>query len=470
MRSFTLRVFLLVLLLAGTPSRADQLPDLGNSSYGSLSSSEEKKLGALFMQQVRHSVPLVKDPILTHYLNTLGRKLVSQSSAHDKEFDFFLVDSGDINAFAGPASHVGVNAGTVLLAKEEDEIASVLAHEITHVSQHHLARAMEKARGSTLTALATIAAALIVGATTHQGDAAMAGVMAAQTLSMENQLGYSRDNEREADRIGINVLHKSQYDPQAMPRFLTRMSQQQVDLLGGRFSYLRTHPINEERIADAKARADQFPVGSNHKEKLHFQLMQMRLLALSGEYNPTKLQHFSQRNRGNNTVDPLAQRYAHGLLLQRGAKWGEAEKVMSALHQEKPDNLLFSMALADIFIAKHKLDAAQALLEKSLRTNPDYPPLLLSYAEVLLQQNKAELALKLLDSYVKDHRSVSLELLEQLAKAQAKNGYMSRAYLTRARMYYMTDEPKLAQLQIQQAMKYASAGEKAFIKHEMDIE
>jgi predicted Zn-dependent protease len=466
MKSFLHSCIFILLLLINSSSFADQLPDLGTSSYGSLPQAEEQRLGTLFMQQVRQSIPIIKDPVLNHYINALGKTLVSNSTEHQRRFDFFIIDSADINAFAGPAAHVAVNAGTILLAKNEDELAGVMAHEISHVSQHHLARAMEKARGSTLTALATVAAAIIIGSATGHGDAAMGGLMAAQTLTMESQLGYSRDNEREADRIGIQVLHKSHYNPQAMPHFLKRMSKQQIDLLDGRFSYLRTHPVNEERIADAKSRADHYPA-HDYTKRLTFHLMQMRLLALSGQYTPTKLQHFSDDENGTNAEKSLAKRYGHALLLQRGAKFSAAENEMRALFKAHPENHLFALSLADIYISEHNLAAALQLLEKAQSLEPDYPPLLLSYAEVLLQQNNAEKALQLLDRYVKDHNNNDVDILQQLAIAQAKNGHVSHAYLTRARIYQLTDNPTLARLQFQQAAKYANPSEKAYIKNEM---
>lgn len=458
---------LIVLVLSvSTLCNGYQLPELGSSSYASLPPSEEKKLTELFMREVRDSVPIIHDPILNHYIGTLGKKLVSNSSAQQKQFHFFIIDSGDINAFAGPGAHIGINSGTILLAKNEDELAGVLAHEITHVSQHHLARAIEKARGNTLAALATIAAALIVGTTTGQGDAAMGGMMAAQTLALENQLGYSRDNEREADRIGIQVLHKSQFDPQAMPKFLSRMSKQQIDIMDGRFSYLRTHPVNEERIADAKARADELSA-IHHEPSLNFKLMQMRLLALSGSYNPAKSKHFSLGNLNAKSHEYLAKQYGHGLLLFRGRKLNEAESIFQSLHQQQPENSLFTIALADIYREQNLLLKAEQLLEKGYHLNPDFSPLVVSYSEILMQQDHNAKALQLLTKFTHEHGSSNVDLLEVLAHAQAKNGLTSRAYLTRAKIFELTDQPKHARLQTQQALKYAGESDKAFIKNEV---
>jgi predicted Zn-dependent protease len=288
---------------------------------------------------------------------------------------------------------VGINAGTILLAQSEDELAGVLSHEITHISQHHLARAMENARGSTLTALATVAAALVAGTMGH-GDAAVPGLMVAQSLNIENQLGYTRENEREADRIGMQVLHSANYDPQAMPRFLTRMSKQQIDLFDGRFSYLRTHPINEERIADAKSRADHYPVHPP-KSSLTFDLMKSRLLVLSGQYSPSKLKTPGMYSSKKNNTQTLAQRYAQALLLHRGRKLQEAEKQMRALHEEHPENSLFTLGLAEIYTDQHQPINAEILLEQPYALNHDNPPLLLSYSSVIMQfqNNKKALAL-----------------------------------------------------------------------------
>lgn len=438
------------------------IPDLGSPSSGSLSATKEEELGKLFLDMVRKQVHIIEDPILHDYVNNFGHNLVAHSNAKSKQFDFFIVDSEEINAFAGPAAHIGVNRGTLLLAQSEHELAAVLGHEISHVSQHHLARAMEQSTGNTLMSLAGIAAAILVGSVAGN-NAGIGGFMAAQTLSVENQLGYSRSNEHEADRIGLQVMYNSGFDPNAMPIFLSRMAKNNIDLLDGRFSYLRTHPITEERIADIKSRVDHFP----HREYTHsatFPLMQTRLDVISGDYRPSKLSFYKNHQSKNHPIE--AQEYGYGLMLLRAGYPKLAEQTFSKLRAQNSQEILFLLAHSDALVMLHRLPEATLLLQQAYALNPNYSPLIQNYAQLLLQQKQAHHAKKVLMHYLAHHHN-HIPSLMLLAQAQAANGQLSQAYVTRAKIYKITGQDKHAKMQYQQAFKFARPNDKQFIETEM---
>jgi predicted Zn-dependent protease len=237
---------------------ASQLPDLGDSSQVALTPAQERKIGEQIVRQIRAQGFYLQDPEVNDYLNELGRRLVAASRDTKQDFEFFAVPDPQINAFALPGGYIGVHTGLILLAQNESELASVLAHEISHVTQRHMARMVANQKNSMLLTLAGLALAILAsragGANGTQGiQAAVAG---SQALAMQNQLNFTRENEYEADRIGFSRLVAAGFDPNGAAVFMERLQR------GTRFadngstpSYLRTHPITYERIAEAQSRA-----------------------------------------------------------------------------------------------------------------------------------------------------------------------------------------------------------------------
>jgi beta-barrel assembly-enhancing protease len=239
------------------PSVAQALPELGDASAAVISPAQEKKLGDAAMRQVHAAGAYLDDPEVNAYLNNLGQRLVSASAAARQDFEFFAVNDPGVNAFALPGGYVGINAGLILLCQNESELASVLAHEITHVTQRHIARLIA---GEQKNQLATIAAlALAVLAARSHPDIATGAIMAAQGAAIQYQLDFTRENEREADRIGFQVLDKAGFDTRGMPGMFERLQRSTRAHDSSGPSYLRTHPITYERIADAMSRAETRP-------------------------------------------------------------------------------------------------------------------------------------------------------------------------------------------------------------------
>ena len=234
------------------------LPDLGDASGAVISPAQERKLGEAAMRQVHASGAYLDDPEVNAYLNNLGQRLLLSTSSARQEFEFFAVNDAGINAFALPGGYVGVNIGLILLTQNESELASVLAHEISHVTQHHIARLIAGEQKNQLATLAALALAVL--AARSRPDLASGAILAAQGAAIQYQLDFTRDNEREADRIGFQVLDRAGFDTHSMPSMFERLQRSSRAYESNTTpSYLRTHPITYERIADAMARADARP-------------------------------------------------------------------------------------------------------------------------------------------------------------------------------------------------------------------
>ena len=217
MKNFTL----LVLLCFSPCAISDGLPDLGDVSQAVLTPLQERQIGQQSMMQIRAGKQYLDDAEVNDYLNQLGAKLVENSPEHSLNFEFFAVNDYNVNAFALPGGFIGVNAGLLLITQSESELASVLSHEISHVTQHHLARMIEARQGDGLVSVAAIAIAILAARTNPQAaEATIAGVQAA---NIQKQLNFTRAYEEEADRIGLQLLQKSGFNTHAMPEFLERL-------------------------------------------------------------------------------------------------------------------------------------------------------------------------------------------------------------------------------------------------------
>jgi len=246
--------------LAAAQSTGSELPDIGNPANTTLSLEDEYKIGLMIVRSMRDAGQIVDDPEINEYLQSLGMRLASQAPEGAHRFTFFAVRDSDINAFALPGGFIGVNAGLVKATRSEAELAGVLAHEIAHVTQRHIARSVQNAGRANLASAAAMLAAILIGATTGlPSDAVLGGVTAAQGLAAQSQINYTRANEAEADRVGIGILAAAQFDPMGMPEFFGTMQQRTGS--GGRNipDLLRSHPVTSERIAETRDRASHMP-------------------------------------------------------------------------------------------------------------------------------------------------------------------------------------------------------------------
>jgi predicted Zn-dependent protease len=285
------------------PAVAQELPTLGEAGAEDLTPLQERQLGEQIMVEVRQDSQYLPDPDATEYLNRLGYELVAASQARHIDFEFFLMRDPMINAFALPGGFIGVHTGTILTAQGESELAAVMAHEIGHVQQRHIARMIAHQKESLAIAIGSILLALL--ASRAGGDAAQAALAVGQGAAISRQLSFSRDNEREADRVGFDILVNAGFDPRAMAAFFVRMQSGMRIYEGIAPAYLRTHPLDVERISDIQGRLSNVRI-HQHADSLDFDLVRARLRLLQDDttqgatdgqtYFSDQLQHHTAAN------------------------------------------------------------------------------------------------------------------------------------------------------------------------------
>lgn len=274
-----------------------QLPSLGDSASSYVSLQQEHELGRLWLRQLRAHSHVIEDPLAVQFLENTIYRLVPYSEVNITDFEFVIVDQRELNAFAVPGGIIGINYGLFLHTEDEDELSGVLAHELAHLSQRHFARQLEEADKQAPVAIATLLASILLIATNNP-DIGFAGLVGSQAASIQRQLAYSREWEREADRIGIQTLAKADLDPSAMPSMFQQM------LKSSRYQqrppeFLTTHPITEARIADAADRAENFPSKNRTQSFEFFVLQQAALLRyqLQGEHRQAYLLELTQHEK-----------------------------------------------------------------------------------------------------------------------------------------------------------------------------
>lgn len=398
-------------------AHADGLPDLGDASQESVSPQMERQIGEQSMFQIRADNSYLDDPEVYDYLNRLGGRLVANSSEPGQPFEFFAIQDNAINAFAIPGGFVGVNTGLMQLAQNESELASVLSHEISHVTQHHYARMISGQRYDSLGALAAVAVAILAARNNPQASAT--AIVGAQAGVMQHQLNFTREHEKEADRIGIGILDKSGFDTRAMPSFFERLQKATQLMEGNTPSYLRTHPVTTERIADVDSRVQQIPFHLV-PDSLDFQLIRARLIAM--QKTPQDAVAFFDSALGEKKFgNPIAHRYGLVLSLLRHNQPKRATQEFSTLHKQAPPNAIIEALAGQIKRLDKQNKETVAFYRNALKNFPHSHALIYDYAEVLLQERLYEEALKLLDEQITQNGN-DPRLYELQARAYAALG------------------------------------------------
>lgn len=380
---------LLALALAIQPVLAADLPDLGEVSRQYFSDQEEQALGRTIMRDVYADPRYLDDPEIETYLNQLGYKLVSVSTRNQREFNFFVVDDPSINAFAMPGGNIGVHTGLLLAAQGESELASVVAHEIAHVTQDHIARMVAAQSQSQWPTLAALALALL--ASRSNPNLASAAIASSQAFSIQNQLNYSRDYEREADRLGYEMLTRAEYDPRGMSGFFDRLQRANRFYDTSAPAYLRTHPLTSERISDMQARSEAAPY-QQVADSLDFQLVRARLRAQQGNPQDAVL---AARNalKEKRYSSETAARYGLATAMLRGRQFTEAEAEVQKLLSDKSVHPMIQNLAARIALTAGNPMLAQQRYEAGSAVHPGYRPLQYGRIAALLAAGRSNDAL-----------------------------------------------------------------------------
>ncbi len=246
--------------LGETPG-ANDLPEIGSSADATLTRDEEYQIGRMVVRSLRDQGQIVEDPEINDYVQNLGSRIAAQAQEGGQPFLFFVVKDNGINAFALPGGFIGVNHGLILATANESQLAGVLAHEIAHVTQRHIARSIRAQGRQSIASAAAILAAILIGAATGASDAVQAGIAIAQGTAAQQRINFTRANEYEADRVGIGFLAASGFDPNSMADFFETLGRRSGLSVNSRVpEFLQTHPVSSNRIAEARGRAQQLRV------------------------------------------------------------------------------------------------------------------------------------------------------------------------------------------------------------------
>ncbi len=369
---------LLCLALVATPAHA-RLPDLGDVAVSDLSPMAEQRIGQSIMQEIRWRDPAyLDDPEIEDYLNSIGRRLVAASDQPSREFQFFVIDDPMINAFALPGGYIGVHTGLILAAHTESELASVLAHEIAHVTQRHIAQLFARQGQASMIVLASVLVAILAARSNSQ--ASEAALAAGHAGAIQQQLGYSRAFEREADRIGLQILERGGFDVRAMPAFFERLQRATRVYEGGLPGYLRTHPMTEERMADMGNRVAQMRY-RQVVDDVDFGFVRTKLQARTGAAIDA-VRDFQSRLAGGNDSDLTHYGLAQALL--RAGQLDESRQALEVLRQSGVRSALVDGLEADLLFAAREHAKAVQPLALAVERHPDRLALDYRYIEALL--------------------------------------------------------------------------------------
>lgn len=369
-----------------------ELPDIGSSANSIITPEQERMIGADMYRSLRRGGRVLDDPQLADWIDTVGFRLAAHSDRPDLDYTFFLVRSPQINAFAAPGGFVGLNAGLVVTAESEDEVAAVVAHEIAHVTQRHIVRAVERMQTVSLPILLGTLGAVIAAQSAGSADAAQAAMVGGTALMQQQAINFTRHNEYEADRIGIQTLARAGYDPQAMGTFFWRMQRALRGDGQGVPEFLRTHPVTTTRISEAKNRAERIArhASPDAIEPERFLLMRERARVLGGA-EPTQLVAFyRQAVDAASDGAPMHLRYGLGLALTRAGRAAEAVNVLAELAEAEPDSVILALALAEAEAQAGRSADALARLERLNRKHVGNRAIGIAYGELLVASGQPE--------------------------------------------------------------------------------
>jgi predicted Zn-dependent protease len=427
----------MVLTLLSTAASYANLPNLGDPTLGNFSSKEEQQLGLAFYRSLRANLTFIDDLQINYYINSLGQRLASHSDAAGNHFHFFIVKAPTINAFAGPAAYIGIHTQLILEADNESQLASVLAHEIAHVAQRHLARAFDNSGQSTAMTVATLLAAILVG--TQDSQAGQAVLMSGIAGNQQSSINFTRSNEYEADRVGIGILSNTGINPQGMVDFFEILLDKSPD---NEIEYLRTHPLNTNRVAEAKNRL-QSKYENLPKDSLDFEFAKARLVILISrqpEY------YLDDKVVGDGVIG----QYQKALAAIRTHKPEEAIQILSR-HIEKNNHPWIRLALAEAYTSNNDDKKALEILSSLADLYPGYLPVTMAYASALNNNNMPEKSIAILKKQLQvDDDAV---IYKALANAYFANGQVSAALESTGNQYVREGYIELAIQQYDNALR-----------------
>ena len=357
------------------------LPELGDRVSGAVSSSQEKAIGEMFLEQIYSQAPLISDPLLFEYTEHLIYRLSEYSQVKDRYYNILLIDDDSLNAFAAPGGVIGINGGLFLNADNEGQFASVLAHELAHLSQRHFARNVLKSQDSNLTSALVMISSIAIALISNNPNAISVG----PAFLQQQNLRYSRLFEKEADRVGFINLINAGYNPKSMGEMFENMND--IRRLSGDLppEFLLTHPLSSSRISDAFNAAEGVSEEGTKRDSLDFGFMKARLEVYYENIPLNSLRLFESKMDQNPSDANI---YGLALAHEKNNNFDESLALLNKLIQKYPKNLVINNTKVDVLLSYEKFDAALALVNKFLEISPKNYPLSISKSKILLAMEK----------------------------------------------------------------------------------
>ena len=440
---------LLLLLLVSqsiiTQEKDLNLPDLGDRVSGVISLEQEKILGQGFLEQVYAQAPLIDDPIIQEYTELLIYKLSETSQVKDRQFTIVLIDEKSLNAFAAPGGVIGVNGGLFLNAGNEAQLASVLGHELAHLSQRHFARNVLRGRDTNLASSLVMVSAIALAIISNNPTAFITGPAALQ----QQQLRYSRIFEREADRYGFNNLIAAGYDPAGMGQMFENMSK--VRKLAGDNppEFLLTHPVTSSRVSDAFNAADQIEFTGGKKNTINFEFIKGRLKARYNSSSPqTAVRYFEKLYIDNPSNE---NKYAYISSLSSNGEASKALELLAEIIIKFPKNLILNITKSEILLSAQQLDQAEQSINQVLNISPGNYPASIVKSKILSAKREVIKAEEILrDLLIIKNRDPGLWM--QLSEVQRAGKNIVGYHLSRGEYYALIGDFENALNQFQFAL------------------
>lgn len=434
-------------LLVALPVQANQvrLPDLGDPADSALSIARERELGAEIMQQIRKQQVILDDLIVAEYINDLGYRLLEHADAALHDFQLFVVKDKSINAFALPGGYIGFHAGLILMTENEGQLAAVAAHEISHITQRHVARSFFHNEATSTSMLAAMIAGVFLG-----GEVGEAAVIAAGAGSVQSQINFTRKHEHEADRIGIDLLGRSGFDADSMATLFETMRRQSRLHGGAPPEFLSTHPIHETRIAEARARAQRYSQNASIDSE-DYRLVHARLRVLTSEAPHQLAADIERALDAGQTGDELMDRYALALALLEDSQFDKAARQLDMAIQRYGSGKYLELLRADIRLRQGQDDKALQVMQTLRDRYPLDHIVTLEHARMLIDAGKAPSAQNMLEEYIV-FRPGDPDVYKLLAHAAKDNGDSVRSHAYMAEHFVANDDPGQAIAHIETAL------------------
>ncbi|MCW8995264.1 MAG: M48 family metalloprotease [Psychromonas sp.] len=441
----------LLLSFSNIVNSANTLPEIGTVGASALTIEKEKEYGWAFALMANQRLPIIHDPVLNHYINELGQNLVSHADSVKLPFNFFLIEDPEINAAAFLGGNIKIHTGLFLYAQNESELASVLAHEIAHITQRHLARMLEQQSFSNPATLAALAGSVLL--TLVSPTAGMAALSTSMAVNMQSEINYTRANEYEADRIGIQALSAAGYDPYGMADFFGKLAEK-YKYAGSLPQMLLTHPLPETRLAEARLRASQFAV-KNIKNSLDYQLSKARI---SVRYNKISaaaaINTYQSQLKNNKYQIKEAALYGLALAYFKNKDYLKAHQITLELLKKHPDNLFYIDLLTDTSLSLNKADAVIQLLLQHYKKSPENAVYTINLVHALQVNKQDKQAEKIVELFIRNHPKHILahQLAIELYKA-TKN--RAKEHATKAQYLALQGRFREASQEMGSALAYA---------------